>query len=84
MIIIVSVHPSAQTEGIVHQGGHILKVKVKAPAKRGLANKALIKLLAAHFNIDPAGIKIKQGLNRRNKIIEIPDNHDAEEMFNRD
>ena len=78
MIIIVNLHPGAKTEEIIHQGGHMLKIKVKAPAKRGLANKALMKLLARHFNVDAALIKIKQGRNRRNKILEIPDNHGAE------
>lgn len=81
MIIIVNLHPGAKTEEIIHQGGHILKIRVKAPAKRGLANRALIKLLAKHFNVDAALIKIKQGRNRRNKIIQIPDNHEIEEMF---
>lgn len=81
MILIVNVRAGAKTQEILHQGGHILKIKLRAKPKNGLANRALIKMLSAHFNVPVTEIKIRQGLNRRNKIIEIPDNQIAEELF---
>lgn len=47
------------------------KVSVKAPAKEGKANEAVIKLLAGHFKIPKSNIKIIRGLKSKNKIINI-------------
>ena len=48
-----------------------LKVKLTTPPINGEANKALLKLLAKHFNIPKSKIKIAKGLTNKNKIIQI-------------
>ena len=49
----------------------IYVVNVKAPSEKGQANKALIKCLAQHFNVDKKDIEIKTGITSRLKTILI-------------
>ncbi len=70
MKITVKVTPHAKTEE-VEQQDDIYLVKVKAAAKEGKANDAVIKLLAAYFKVPKSTITIKTGLVSRNKIVEI-------------
>ncbi len=48
-----------------------LKVRLTAPAAEGKANKALIKILAAHFGVKKSQIKIISGKKSRNKLVKI-------------
>lgn len=43
-------------------------VSLEAPAERGKANKALVKLLSKHFG---RGVRISKGFASKNKVIEI-------------
>jgi uncharacterized protein len=70
MKITVKVTPHAKTEGVERQDD-IYLVKVRAAAKEGKANDAVIKLLAAYFKVPKSTISIKTGLASRNKIVEI-------------
>jgi hypothetical protein len=47
------------------------QVFVKAPAKEGKANAAVIKILAQHFGVAKSKITIKSGLKSKQKIIQI-------------
>ncbi len=49
------------------------KVYVKEPPIDGKANKAIIKLVAEHFNIGLSCINIVSGNTSKTKIIEIKD-----------
>jgi uncharacterized protein (TIGR00251 family) len=44
---------------------------VKAPAREGKANEALIKLLAAHFSVPNSSVRILRGQKSRRKLIEV-------------
>lgn len=46
-------------------------VELKASARDGKANAALIKLLSRHFGVPQAAIAIKRGATSRQKIIEV-------------
>jgi uncharacterized protein (TIGR00251 family) len=48
-----------------------LKVYLTAPAIEGRANEALIKILAAHFQVRKGDIRIVKGDKSRDKIVEI-------------
>lgn len=52
-------------------GAKLFKILVKAPAKEGKANEAVIKLLAEYFKISKLAIKIICGLKSKNKILDI-------------
>jgi len=70
MKLSIRVMPQAKKEEVAHQGDTYI-VKVKAPAKEGKANDAVIRLLAAFFEVPKSSIIIKAGLTGRNTIIEI-------------
>ncbi|MFH0731713.1 MAG: DUF167 domain-containing protein [Candidatus Omnitrophota bacterium] len=48
-----------------------LKVRVSAAAIDGKANKALIEVLAQHFNIKKSQVRIVSGEKSRDKVIKI-------------
>lgn len=62
----IKVLPDSKKEGIIESDPLI--VKVKAPAERGLANKAAAKLLSKHF---ASKVRIVTGGKRPNKTVEI-------------
>lgn len=48
-----------------------LLVRVTAPADKGKANKAVIRLIARSMDVAPGRIQIIRGQTDRNKILEI-------------
>lgn len=60
------IDPPAGQEGAIH-----FSVSVKEPPVQGRANAAIIKALAAHFNIAPSRVRIVFGHTSRDKIVEI-------------
>lgn len=67
----VKVIPNASKNEIAAQDGDFLKVKIKAPAQKGKANRELVKFLAKEFNVKKSSINIIKGENGREKIVEI-------------
>ena len=57
MKILVKVKPSSKIEQLVREGDSFI-VKVKEPAKEGRANRAVMKLLAEHFNVPKSQVRI--------------------------
>lgn len=70
MRINVRVIPGASKEKIIVEPDR-LKVYVCAPAESGRANKAVIDLLADHFDKRKSDITIVKGARSRDKIIDI-------------
>jgi uncharacterized protein len=70
MKIQIKVTANARVEEVV-KVDNAYNVRVKAPAKEGKANKAVIKALAEFFKVPQSSIRIVSGLNGKNKIIEI-------------
>ncbi|OGY98416.1 MAG: hypothetical protein A2855_02710 [Candidatus Liptonbacteria bacterium RIFCSPHIGHO2_01_FULL_57_28] len=52
-------------------GRPLLTVELKAQARDGKANAALIRLLARHFGVSQRAVTIKRGAASRNKIVDI-------------
>lgn len=50
---------------------NVWKVCVSAPAERGRANRALIKLLASVLDVERRRISIRSGDTSRDKVIEV-------------
>lgn len=71
--ITVKVSPSSGRNQVVGWLDETLKVKVTAPAEKGKANQALIKLLAKVLNLAHDRVTIITGEAQRVKIIEIED-----------
>jgi len=66
----VHVIPNARKPSIKMEND-VLKVKVTAPATDGKANKAIIELLAGHFNVKRSAVIILRGERTREKVIGI-------------
>lgn len=66
----VKVIPNSRTAGLTMQGDRFT-VRVKEAPREGLANRAVMRLLAQHFKIPQSSVKILSGHSNRDKIIEI-------------
>lgn len=67
----VRVIPRAKQNKIVVMPDGVLRVYTTAAPTDGDANAAVIKMLAAHFDVPKTGIKIVRGQTCRDKIIEL-------------
>ena len=71
MRITVRVKPGSKVESVEKSADGELVVRVKAPAKEGKANTALVKALSNYFDIPKSRISISGGLSSKNKIVDI-------------
>ena len=69
-IITVKVVPNARKNEVIPEEG-CFRVRVSAPAADGKANKAVIKLLAAYFEVKERNISIVKGEKSREKQIRL-------------
>ena len=53
-------------------GDDAIKIRIKAPAVEGAANKELVKFLSKSFKVSKSDIIFKTGQNSKVKIIEFP------------
>jgi len=70
MKIKIRVTPHASREEVIKQGDEYI-VRVKEAPHDGKANEAVISILAKHFHVTRASVRIVSGMTGRNKIIEI-------------
>lgn len=69
MFIKVKAFPGCKKEELIKLSADSFEIKVKEPAARGLATKAIIRVLAAVF--PNKRIRLVKGPRSRNKIFEI-------------
>ena len=53
-------------------GEDAIKIRIKAPAVEGAANKELLKFLAKSFKVPKSDILFKTGQTSKIKIVEFP------------
>ena len=53
-------------------GNDAIKIRIKAPAVEGAANKELVKFLAKSFKVSKSEILFKTGQNSKIKIVAFP------------
>ena len=69
----IKAQPNAsKSEFCERYGEDAIKIRIKAPAVEGAANKELIKFLSKSFKISKSDIIFKTGLNSKIKILEFP------------
>jgi uncharacterized protein len=73
MIIEVKVKPNARTTRLVAQDDGSWLAQIAAPPVDGQANQALIALVAKHFGVRRAQVRIKTGSSGRLKLVQIDD-----------
>ena len=67
----VTVKPQAKKEEVKKIADGEYVALVRAPAREGKANEALIALLANHFSVTKSSVKIIRGQRSRKKLVEI-------------
>ena len=71
MKIFVKAKPSAREEKIEKISETNFIVWVKEPPIKGKANRAIVKAIAAHFNVAPSQVRLVSGSSSRQKVFEI-------------
>ena len=72
-ILQVKVKPGARASLLVAQDDGTWLAQIAAPAVDGQANAALIALVARHFGLRRAQVRIKSGPTSRTKLLQIDD-----------
>jgi len=73
MRISVHVTPRARHASIDRVAHDRFRIAVTAPPHEGLANEAVIALLAEYFQVPRSRVRIVRGQAARHKIVEIAD-----------
>ena len=71
MKINIKVKPNSKQEKVEKAGDSGLILWLRAPAKEGKANDAVVKLLSGYFEVAKSRIRIVHGLSNRSKVVEI-------------
>lgn len=71
MIVQVRVKPGSKRGDLVVESSPYLDVFLREKPIDGLANQALIALLAKHFSVNKASVRIVSGSSSRIKLVEI-------------
>ena len=71
MLVKVRVFPKSKINEIIKKSENSFDVKVKEKPERGLANGAVIGVLASYFKIPTSRIRMVKGAKQRNKIFEV-------------
>lgn len=73
MYIRAKVTAHARKESLEELSSGTFKIVVRDPTKHNLANKRVIQLLAVHFRVVEAHIRIISGHHSPNKLLSIKD-----------
>lgn len=71
MRFFVHVKPNANEEKVMGTGVNLI-VAVRASPREGKANEAMVRVLAAYFNVPKSTISIVAGHTARRKVVEVP------------
>jgi len=71
MKVSVVVKPNARKESVETLTDGSLRVCVNASPREGLANEAVVRLLAEHFEVAKSSIHIVSGKRGKKKLVEI-------------
>ena len=74
----VRVTPAAGRDAVLGWQGDALRLSVAAPAQRGKANEAVIRLLAGALGLPRQRLRIVRGQTSRRKVIAIEGLDEAE------
>ncbi len=71
MKIFVKAKPNSKNEGVEQVEENHFIISVKEPPIKGLANAAIIKKIAEHFNVGPSRVRLVSGFSSKEKTFEI-------------
>ncbi len=67
----IKAHPGSKEEKIIKKAEDSFEIYVRAKPERGLANKAVIKVLSTYLKIPAGKIRLIKGVKSKNKILEV-------------
>jgi len=67
----VTVKANSRENSVTRIGNNEFQLRVKAPAKQGKANEAVIDLLGEYFGIAKSRLSIVLGHTGKNKVIDL-------------
>jgi uncharacterized protein (TIGR00251 family) len=76
--ISLRVTPGASRDALVGWRGDVLRLRVTAPAQRGKANEAVLRLLAAALRVERRRLRIIRGQTSRQKVVLVDGLEEAE------
>ncbi|MFA6228401.1 MAG: DUF167 domain-containing protein [Patescibacteria group bacterium] len=71
MQLLIEVKPNSKQEAVEKITDSVYKIRVRAPAREGRANEAVIRILADHFKVAKSLIRIKTGKTSRTKVVTV-------------
>lgn len=71
LTLTLHVQPGAKRSELSGLHGDALKLRLAAPPVEGRANEALLKFIAALFEVPLRQVTLKQGGQSRHKVVEI-------------
>ena len=71
LVLSLHVQPGAQRDALAGPHGDRLKVRVRAPASDGRANRRLIEFLAGHCGVPRSSVSLLSGAGARFKRVRI-------------
>ncbi len=71
MLVHVRVSPNAKEARVTEAGHASFEVRVDEKATGGRANKRLVEILAEHFGVPKAKVRIVKGARSREKVVEV-------------
>ena len=74
----VRVRPGARLTRIITWADNVLQVSVNAPAREGLANQAVIALVAEALHLPKSSVGLVRGARGRDKLLAIEGVQEAE------
>ena len=77
-LLTVRVSPGASRDALLGWQGEVLRLSVAAPAERGKANEAVVRLLSAALGLSRQRLRIVRGQTSRQKVIAIEGLDEAE------
>ncbi len=81
IIINVKAIPNSSKNVIAEVMEDQIKVKIKAPAVEGAANKELVKFFSKEFKISKSDIEFVGGMTSKRKRIKLPFNEKVEKLI---
>lgn len=67
----VKAHPGSKEDRLASRAVDSFEIWVRAPAERGLANAAVLVLLASHLRIEAKRLRIIKGAQSPSKIVSV-------------
>ena len=71
MRVTVEARAGARVESIEEEAGGRLLVRVRAPAREGKANRAIMEVLGRHFKVPKSAVHLVSGGRGKVKIFDI-------------